>query len=188
MSEVAKRYCRALTETLRTGNGAAGSMDKYRDELKSVVDVITSDPRLKAALYSPVASKRDKAAILGEISQKLKVSPHLSSFLSLLARKERVGQLPAVLAVYDQVALEAEGGQVGEVVSAEPLDAKEIERLAQAFTKKLGHRVVLRVSVDPDLMAGIRVRVAGVTYDGTLKAQFGRMRERFMNASRSTTH
>ncbi|MCC7440127.1 MAG: ATP synthase F1 subunit delta [Bdellovibrionales bacterium] len=178
---VAKRYCRSLTETLLTGNGAAGSMDAHRKELELLVTVISSDARLKSALYGPAASSRDKSAILVELAKQLKLTGTVVNFLRLLARKSRVSLLPEIVQVFDEVSLEGEGGLVGQVVSADPLDDAELERLSQSFTKKLGRRVKLHVSTDPALMAGLWVRVAGVTYDGSLKAQFDRLRERLTN-------
>jgi F0F1-type ATP synthase delta subunit len=47
----------------------------------------------------------------------------------------------------------------------------------------LGRKVAFRVSTDPSLLAGVRVTVSGVTYDGTLKAQLEQLKDKISMAS-----
>jgi F-type H+-transporting ATPase subunit delta len=75
------------------------------------------------------------------------------------------------------VRLASEGGILGQVISAEPMDQKDVESLAQSFSKKLGKRVTFKVSVDAALLAGMKVIVSGVTYDGTLQSQLQKLRD-----------
>jgi F-type H+-transporting ATPase subunit delta len=78
---------------------------------------------------------------------------------------------------YRSVRLEAEGGVSGRLVSADPLSESDIKGLADAFQRKLGKPVAFRVSTDPSLLAGMKVIVNGVTYDGTLKSQLQQLRD-----------
>ena len=59
----------------------------------------------------------------------------------------------------------------------DPLKDSDVQGLAQAYEKKLGKRVEFQVSVDPGLLAGLKVTVNGVTYDGTLRSQLDRLKE-----------
>ena len=54
---------------------------------------------------------------------------------------------------------------------------EDVEALAKAFGKKLNKRVAFHVSTDPSLLAGMKVTVNGVTYDGTLRSQLQKLRD-----------
>jgi F-type H+-transporting ATPase subunit delta len=88
--------------------------------------------------------------------------------------------LPAILESYNSVRLLAEGGVPGRLVAAEPVSDQDVQGLAQAFSKKLGKKVAFQVSTDPSLLAGMKVTVNGVTYDGTLRSQLQRLRDRLV--------
>ena len=116
-------------------------------------------------------------AVVEKLAQAMSLSGALPSFLQLLARKNRLVILGQVRDALHRVRLDAEGGVAGQVVSAEPMDQKDIDSLAQAFSKKLGKRVAFKVSTDPSLLAGMKVTVNGVTYDGTLRSQLQKLRD-----------
>ena len=179
---VAKRYTRALFETLRAGNGSsAASMERYRDELSQVAQAIQGSPEAKVALYGPIVSPKDKAEVVKRVAEKAKVSPIVAQFLVLLARKSRLALLPDVVRVFDEVVAEAEGAILGEVVSADPMADEDVGSLAESFGRKFGKKVRFKVKTDPALLAGMKVTVNGVTYDGSLKAQINRLRESFIH-------
>ena len=62
----------------------------------------------------------------------------------------------------------------------------DVDGLAKAFTTKLGKRVSFTVASDPDLLAGVKVTVNGVTYDGTLRAQLEKLRDQFVSTTAGT--
>jgi F0F1-type ATP synthase delta subunit len=53
----------------------------------------------------------------------------------------------------------------------------DIDTLTKAFSQKLGKKVAFRVAIDPSLLAGMKVTVNGVTYDGTLRSQIHKLRD-----------
>jgi F-type H+-transporting ATPase subunit delta len=122
-------------------------------------------------------SQTQKIAIVQKLGQAMSISGVLPNFLELLAKKDRLAILPEVRDAFHTVRLASEGGIQGEVISAEPMDQKDVESLAQSFSKKLGKRVAFKVSVDAALLAGMKVVVNGVTYDGTLQSQLQKLRD-----------
>jgi F-type H+-transporting ATPase subunit delta len=174
---VAKSYAKALFETLSEQKTPAVAVDLLETELDGFIATIDKANDAKIALYSPLTTAREKVAFVQKLSEAMKLSGLLPNFLQLLARKNRLVALKEVREAFHQVRLSAEGGVAGQVVSAEPMDQKDIESLAQSFSKKLGKRVVFKVSTDASLLAGMKVTVSGVTYDGTLRSQLQKLRD-----------
>lgn len=175
---VAKSYARALYETLQEHKADARTVDALEAQLEAFADSVGKSREAKMALYGPITSSKEKVSLVQSLSKAMSITGVLSQFLELLARKGRLVLLPELCTVFHEVRLAAEGGMLGQVVSAEPMDAKAVESLAQSFSKKLGKRVAFKVSIDASLLAGMKVVVNGVTYDGTLRAQLQKLKEK----------
>lgn len=171
---VAKSYAKALYETARSANQPAEPIER---ELEQFEKALKGSREASIALVGPLTTAKEKIALTEAIGQKLGVSELAQRFLSLLARKERLGILGKIHDALREVRLLAEGGISGRLYSAEPMAAGDAEGLASAFSKKLGRKVAFRVETDPALLAGVKVTVNGVTYDGTLRSQLQRLRD-----------
>lgn len=180
---VAKAYAKALfekaTETKKAAE-AAQACDEIEKQLDEFLAVLSGSKEAAVALVSPVTTSKDKAVVVQAIAAKMKLNPSVSQFLTLLAGKGRMGFLQDVRDVFSELRLTAEGGVSAHLTSAEPMSTADVESLAKAFSKKLGKKVSFRIATDPTLLAGVKVTVGGVTYDGTLRSQLVQLRDQFV--------
>lgn len=186
---VAKAYAKALYEAAcenKTPAEITRLCDEIEKALAQINSLVANSRELRIALEGPIATAREKAAILDEVGRKLGVSELFGRFMTLLATKERLKFLQEITELFRVVRLEHEGGVPGLLVSAEPMSEADVQELAQAFTKKLGKRVSFTVASDPDLLAGVKVTVYGVTYDGTLRAQLEKLRDQIVSTTAAT--
>ena len=180
---VATAYAKALYEAAIEEKANTATLDQIEKELDWVVQAVNGSKQLEAALFGAITTSKEKAQLLRELSQKAGANNLVARFLELLASKNRVSLIQKIHQEFVNVRLLAEGGIPGIVVAAQAMADADVAGLAQAFTKKLGKKVKFRVSTDPSLLAGMKVTVAGVTYDGTLKSQLERLRDRFVVGS-----
>lgn len=177
---VANSYGKALYEAAVDTKLSSKDLDALELQLEQVALAVTQDKNLRVALLSPALAAKDKVAIVEQLGKKAGFHPLVHNFLVLLARKGRMSELTSVREAFATARLEAEGGILGRVVSADPLEPSDLEGLASAFRQKLGKPVAFRTSTDPNLLAGMKVTVNGVTYDGTLRSQLQRLRDRLV--------
>jgi F-type H+-transporting ATPase subunit delta len=175
---VAKSYAKALFEASSQQGAQEAGLDQIEGELDAFLALVNSSREAKVALMGPAVTSKEKTAIVDEVSKKAGYQPAVKNFLSLLARKGRLPILAEIRSAWTTVRLHAEGGVSGRLVSADPLKPEDVQGLSQAFGKKLGKKVAFQVSTDPSLLAGIKVNVNGITYDGTLRSQLQRLRDR----------
>lgn len=180
---VAKAYAKALYEAAAEGKGQtelSKTCEELEKQLHAFSSAVNGAKESQIVLEGPITTAREKAALITTIAEKLGLHPLLGRFLILMAHKERLGILAEVADVFTDVRLGAEGGVSGKVVSAESMSEADVDSLAKAFTKKLGKKVAFQVSTDPSLLAGVKVTVNGVTYDGSLRSQLEQLRDRFV--------
>lgn len=177
---VSRSYASALLESAIESGMMASDLDQIEKELNAFVATVHSSKELKVSLLSPVVASADKSAIAEAVAAKMGFSKLTTNFLSLVARKGRGAILGAIADGFTAVRLESEGATLGQVVSADPLNKEDLEELATTFTRKLGKKVVFKAEVDANLLAGLKVTVNGVTYDGSLRSQLNQIRERLV--------
>lgn len=179
--KVARRYARAL---LGAATGAADhKIGEIADQLNAFYQGVMASEVAEIVLFGRQTSRNDKVVVLEKLFKEKPLAPLTQQFLIMIASKGRLGDLGLILNALKDVRWEAEGGIRGTVVAAEPMSDADVLELSTSFTKKLGKKVSFQVGVDPALLAGVRVTVQGVTYDGTLQSQLGRLKERFMSGA-----
>lgn len=177
---IARSYASALYEAAKEKGLGAADVDSIDAQLGEFVRVLNSSKEARIGLMSPATSSKEKTQVVTELAAKMRAHALTAQFLALLARKERLALARDIHEAFARVRLEAEGGVMGQVVSADPMEQADLDGLAKAFGQKLGKRVSFQTETDPNLLAGMKVTVNGVTYDGTLRSQLQRLKDRLV--------
>ena len=177
---VVSSYAKALYESAQDARASQDSLDEIENQLQLFSSFMDSSKDVRIALLAPLTSLQEKVALVEAFSQRLGLSHLTLRFLILLARKGRLSFLSQLKEAFVEIRLEREGGLSGRLVAAEPMSKIDISTLVKAFSHKLGKKVAFQVSTDPSLLAGMKVTVNGVTYDGTLRSQLQKLRDRFV--------
>lgn len=177
---VAKSYAHALFGAAIDQKLTSEALARLEQELRGVTAVFKSSKEARIALLSPITSTKEKISLIEEISKKRSLSPLVTQFLVLLAKKRRLSIAQEISDAFMAARLESEGRLSGQLEVAGALSDAEVQSLGGFFEKKLGKRVVFQVTENPTLLAGIKVTVNGVTYDGTLRSQLQQLRDKFV--------
>lgn len=170
MSRAARPYAEALFE-VAAEQGAVDAWDRLLQSLAAALDA-----EARAFLASPVvkaAAKRDLlAGALGTDAPR----PVLRLF-DLLIDRGRIAELPEVIARFHALA-EARADAVEAVVeTARELDEPARKELEAAVRRLAGDRPVrLKVRTNPELVGGVRVRIADRVFDASVAGKLARLR------------
>lgn len=186
---LAQSYARALYEAAKD-NGAKTEVLEHA--IHAVSAAVHQSKDLHDLMNSPAVSEKDRGKVLVALSEKAAPSATaeqklLGNFLGLLSKKGRIQILPDVASAFTKTKVESEGGILGHVSSADSLKQEDLEGVAKAFGAKLGKKVTFQATVDPTLLAGMKVTVGGVTYDGTLQNQLSRLKHNLIHGN-TTSH
>ncbi len=150
-------------------------LDAILTELSEFSKMTVESPMFLAVFDNPSIGDVEKQKILNEFAQKVKLTPVAARFLSLLVKRNRLGILPQVVVEIENIETEKKGGMTGELVSAAPIDAATLSGITEALSKRLNKPVRLKQKTDSSLIAGMRVTVGGVTYDGSVKGKLNKL-------------
>ena len=163
---VAKRYGQALLQIGQEKN----SIDRYQEDLKTVVAVIKENTELKDILISQTVSSEAKKKIVKEVFAS-KVDENVLNLLYVVVDKNREEFIADIYDAYCTYADEVRNVAYADVVSAYPLTAEQESALTEQLEKTSGKTVKLNTSVDESLMAGLIVTFGDKVYDGTVGAR-----------------
>jgi F-type H+-transporting ATPase subunit delta len=172
-SALTRRYAKALVELAV----AEQAVDRYGEELATVNAILQREVLLRQLLDSPTLAIDKKAAMLTDLVAALGLSAGMGKFLGLVLSKGRIGYLPQIEDTYRRLADELSGVLRARITSAVELDAAQQQAIGASLEKQTGKKVALNVSVDPQLLGGVKAEIGGRLFDGSVRTQLKRIEE-----------
>lgn len=173
---IAKRYSAALWASVNDPTAAK----VIAQELKESLDVLR-DADLWRLLCSPTFNSADKIAVLNKVLEKGGASKQLSRFLEHLVEAGRINALAEIVEAFNQRVLDSEGVSVAEVETAAALTEKQKNDLSLALSKAFAKKVILKITENSQLVAGLRISVAGKLIDGTLTSNLKKLEKNLLS-------
>jgi F-type H+-transporting ATPase subunit delta len=159
-------YARALLAVAEE----RGLSDQVLEELTALAGYLDRETGLHDLLANPLTEADVKERLL-EKALRGRASDLLVDALDVVARKQRLGLLPAIAEAYRRAYRDARGIVDVSVKSAVPLTEALRARLVEAASRYTGKKAELFESVDPALLGGLVVQVGDEKIDASVAAR-----------------
>ena len=153
------------------------TLDDVEDELFRFGRIENAEPELRSALSSPLIPADRKHELLDALLGGKVTGPTLR-LVTQAADQARGRSLDASLDEYARLAAERRERLVAEVHVAIALTATQRRRLAAALAASYGHDVHLNIVIDPRVVGGMTVEIAGELIDGSMASRLAGLRRR----------
>ena len=170
---LSRRYTRALFQLARE----AGAEEKIGQEIEQFFSVYNGSD-LQKVLINPSFAVPARKKILAQVTQSQQLSALTVNFLSLLLERDRLVELAGIASCYRRLLNEAKGRVEAKVVSTGALDPAMIEQLRERLRGLAGKEVLLQQETNPSLLGGLWVELEGKVYDGSIRTQLEKMKQR----------
>ena len=175
---VAVRYARAIFDL---GN-ETGSLPTLVADTHKLADVYAESPELQKTMSNPLIPEPERLGTVADICERLGLSPLSKNAAGLLARRKRMFALPAIATELDRLSDEKAGIARATVISAERLSETYQQRLTQELSSMTGKKIVLETRQDPELLAGLIVRIGDQVIDGSARARIAELASQLLSA------
>jgi len=173
---------RGYAEAMLDVAEAEGVLGTVEDELFRFRGILEQTPDLVQAV-SDVAIPATRRQQLVEDLLGGRALPQTVQLVSFVVGGGKGRVLQDVVTEFLELAAEKKASAFAEVRSAAPLTDEQKTKLAAALEKRTGHKVQVRVQVDPSVIGGLLVKVGDQVVDGTIRTQLNRFREGLRSAS-----
>lgn len=148
------------------------ALDKWAQTL-ALLEAIVRDPQVAQRLGDPnVGDQKIEALIAGVSGDKLDAQGR--NFVHTLLENNRLTLLPEIRVLFEQLKQEQEGVVEVQIYSALPLDdaqTKQVISKIEASPTYARKKVRAQVSVDPQLIGGIKIVVGDTVFDATVRGK-----------------
>jgi F-type H+-transporting ATPase subunit delta len=139
-----------------------------------VLAALVSNQEVASLLHDPRVSHDQLIDLMqGLLGDQLGVEG--LNFVRLLIQNKRLDLVPLIAEQYEILRTEHEGLADVDVTAAAPLSAQQLDKLADALTRRLGRRVRLHTHIDESLIGGFVVRAGDLVIDGSVKDRLSRL-------------
>ena len=149
-----------------------GKTEAIAEELATVKSLLTDNPEYVRLLDTPAIKKEERLALAERAFAGL--SEYTLNLIMLLSERHLSSGLSRLcddyMALYDEV----RGILRAEAVTAVGMSETQIKRLSAKLGASTGKTVILKNTVDPSMLGGVKLRYAGTQLDGTVRASLDR--------------
>lgn len=172
LSTIARPYAEALFEAVR--NDAQG-LESWSGIL-SLLAQVSSLPDVQEAMGDPRLSDAQRIQLLiGLMPQAL--PSQAANLVALVVENGRIRALPQVAEQFNLLRDRLEGTALAQITSAFALDDAQVASLLQGLERKFGLKLKSQVTVDPELIGGVRVAVGDHVLDTSVQARLASLRD-----------
>ena len=164
-STVARPYAEAAFKLA----DEAGALARW-SEMLAALALVAEDARVRSAAADPRLSDAQRAGLFLSILGG-RLSGEVENFVRVLAQNDRLALLPQIREQFEMLKNEREGVVEAEVQSAFELSDAQLKDIVQRLEKKTGRKVRPHVSLDRELIGGVKIVLGDKVIDGSARAQ-----------------
>jgi F-type H+-transporting ATPase subunit delta len=150
-----------------------GELPKWSQMLALVVGVY-QDEQMQAAVANPKLTSTDIDKLMLSICGE-DIDGAARNLIQVLARNGRLPVLSEVRELFEQLKAEDEGVIEARISSAFALDERQLAQVVSLLSRRYGKNISPSVSVDPELIGGVRVQVGDTVWDASVRGRLQSM-------------
>jgi F-type H+-transporting ATPase subunit delta len=152
------------------------AIDQLEGELRFIVEAIAENPELSRVMAHQFITSREKTRLVEQVFAG-KISPITMNLLKVVLEKRRESYLADILKEFGAYASEAKKIIDVEAKTAVALPEVLSAELKAKLEETTGKQVRLKVSIDPDLIGGLVVKIGDKVIDGSISRRLDNLKE-----------
>jgi len=175
----APRYARAFVEVAESAKLDATAAQQ---QMNDFAETLAGSGELRGFLENPSIEVDQKLKVLNAVADRIKMFPQVRNFIAVILEHQRLPELDQVLAEYRELVDKHAGAVEARITSSRPLNDEDRAQLEDQIAKLAGARVRASYSEDASLLGGAVVEIGSTIYDGSVRAQLQKLKQKLVNA------
>lgn len=166
---VARPYADAVYKLAMKSN----NLNQWSDTLQLAASIV-EDSHIKLLIGNPAISAKQLGEVLLGIG-KNKFNDETRNFIMLLSENKRLSILPEISQLFEYLKAKHEGVLEAKIISAFEMDSRQLRKLVSDLEQKFKHKIEAQVSIDPELIGGIKVEIGDEILDVSVRGKLEAM-------------
>ncbi|HEY9629239.1 MAG TPA: ATP synthase F1 subunit delta [Coleofasciculaceae cyanobacterium] len=170
-AEIAEPYAQALMSVAQSSD----QVDRIGEDVGSVLSVLSESQDLRTCLASPLFEAEVKKRVIRQVFGD-QLHSYTLNFILLLVDRGRILFVEDIFRQFQVLLRQIRKAVLAEVTSAVALNEEQQNGIRQkVLSMTQAEQVELALSVDPDLMGGVIIKVGSQVVDASLRTQLRRI-------------
>jgi F-type H+-transporting ATPase subunit delta len=169
---LARPYAEAAFQLAKDANAGTNALGSWQQALDRMA-AVAADAQMLECIANPRLLPSQVAQLFLDVAGSL--SAEQQNFVRLLVDNERLQVLPEIRELYVELKNGHEGVQEAEIASAFPLDDATLKNLVAELETRFNCRIQATVSLDPELIGGVRIAVGDQVIDASVRGKLAAM-------------
>ena len=140
-------------------------------EMLGFAAAVASDAQIKAYIQDPKVVSEDLLATFLKVCGD-KLNENGQNLIKVLVEYGRLSILPEIYSAFEALKAQDEGTLTAEIIiAASKISAAETKDFVKRLEAKFGKKIEASVSVDPEIIGGIKIVVGDTVIDASVKGQ-----------------
>lgn len=166
---IARPYAEALYR-LASQKGALADWSRKLE----IGSAVASDSAMCDVITSPKFTRTEVERVFLDVMGK-DFDEEGQNLIRLLVENGRLALLPEIAAQFEKLKAEQTGQLEASISSAFPLSDEQVKEMVGLLENRFGRKVTAQVSVDPDLIGGVKINAGDVVIDASVRGQLNNM-------------
>jgi F-type H+-transporting ATPase subunit delta len=158
----------------------AGALPQWSRVLAAMAQVV-GHPDVKACIENPNLTADQLYGLFVELCSE-ELGTDAQNFLRVLIANDRLLLLPEIRHQFEALKHEREGVVEADITSAFPLEDSRLAGLVSNLEQRFKRKIDPRVSVDQELIGGVRITVGDEVIDGSVRGMLDVMKSSLLKA------
>ncbi len=146
----------------------SGLSDRVLEDLKSIAALLDEESEFVSILITTKLSDNEKVQAVRRVFAG-RVCPLTLDFLSVLARRNRLGFLGGISDRYEVSLNERKNTKRVAVTVARKMDDRQLEKLKNDLRQAIRSEIQLELNINPDIIGGIIIRRGDTVVDNSVR-------------------
>ncbi len=139
-------------------------------EMLGFATQVANDTKMQAYINDPKVLASDLQTTFLKVCGD-KLNDNAQNLIKVLVEYGRLSILPAITAAFEELKAQDEGILEAQIIAATKLSAAETKDLVKRLEAKFGKKIEATVSVDAEIIGGIKIIVGDTVIDASVKNQ-----------------
>lgn len=172
---IASHYSKALFKLAKSD----GQLENTAAALKEIARLFKEVPEFRSFLVEPFVKTEAKKELLKKLFQQ-NSDPELLEFLYFLLERKRVDLLPDIASSYAKLVNAKLGALEIGITTTVAIDKEMKEKIKQALENRFKKKVLIKDSVDPQILGGMVLKIGNQVMDGSIKAELSKLKDHLL--------
>jgi F-type H+-transporting ATPase subunit delta len=139
-------------------------------EMLGFAAAVANDAQIKAYIQDPKVVSEDLLATFLKVCGD-NLNENGQNLIKVLVEYGRLSILPEISSAFEALKAQDEGTLDAEIIAAAKISAADTKDLVKRLEAKFGKKIEASVSVDPEIIGGIKIIVGDTVIDASVKGQ-----------------